>query len=63
MKKISDEGCSKMKIMGLTHIKFALVNWPRDFHFKFLMHPRLPEDGNHLPKHVWVNLEYINKSN
>jgi hypothetical protein len=25
--------------------------------------PTPPEDGNHLPKHVGVNLEYINKSN
>jgi hypothetical protein len=23
---------------------------------------RHPEDGNHLPKHVGVNLEYMNKS-
>jgi hypothetical protein len=24
---------------------------------------RPPKEGNHLPKHVGVNLEYINKSN
>jgi hypothetical protein len=27
------------------------------------MYLRPPEDGNHLTKHVGVNLEYINKSN
>jgi hypothetical protein len=27
-----------------------------------LRHLRPPEDGSHLPKHVGVNLEYINKS-
>jgi hypothetical protein len=26
------------------------------------MHLRSPEDGNHLPKHAGVNLEYINKN-
>jgi hypothetical protein len=28
----------------------------------FLRQLQLPEDGNHLPKHVRVNLEYIDKS-
>jgi hypothetical protein len=28
-----------------------------------IRYPRPPEDGSHLPKHVGVNLQYINKSN
>jgi hypothetical protein len=29
---------------------------------KFRGNLRPPEDGNHLPKHVGINLEYINKT-
>jgi hypothetical protein len=66
---------SSVCIVGLYGLRSIQDNWPHGMDCNaytppiqtlpewLLRHLRPPEYGNHLPKHVGVNLEYINKSN